>query len=308
MPETNLVSVKELALKLKVSDALLKKFIRDFSIPTERIKKLIHVSNESVDIVKEIIRLRDSGKKNKEIKELFDQSRQGELVEKAPEEKAVEAAPKEKAPTKKASKAKQSKEKPEQEDSEEKSSTKKDDKKDGEKPKSKTVKASKKKKDTKSAVKPEKEEEKSSDKKDEKKDPTKDGKGVSEEYYQDFINDQIGENEADPDIQAALSSEDEEEFDDEEEDDDDFEEEAQQTSQKSTSNNRDNKQKRRRRQFSFRYIQRQIANDNKRINYIRHKLSRGKLSVLEQRHLEDSLDKRSKLLHGWMQLLRWVKA
>ena len=65
--------------------------------------------------------------------------------------------------------------------------------------------------------------------------------------------------------------------------------------------------KRRRRQFSFRFIQRQIANDMSRVDYIRHKLNRGKLSTLEKLHLEDSLHKRSHLLSGWTHLLRWVK-
>lgn len=295
MPDSNLVSVKELALKLKVSDALLKKFIRDFSIPTERIKKLIHVSNDAVDILKEIIRLRDSGKKNKEIKELFDQSRKGEFVTKEAEKSEDSSEEKDTTKDTKTTKAKKSSE---TEESEEATETAEDKGTEKVKAKSKTT---KKKKDSK--AKTDKEDKASASKDEKPKEEKKEGKNVSEEYYQDFIDDQIHENEVDPDIQAALDSEDEDDFEDEDED-----EEQTESGKDSTGSRDNNKQKRRRRQFSFRYIQRQIANDNKRINYIRHKLSRGKLSLLERKHLEDSLDKRSKLLHGWMQLLRWVKS
>ena len=62
---TELISVKELATKLNSNDALLKKYIRDFEIPTERKKNRIHLTEESIIQLKEVISLKDAGKKNK---------------------------------------------------------------------------------------------------------------------------------------------------------------------------------------------------------------------------------------------------
>lgn len=63
-----------------------------------------------------------------------------------------------------------------------------------------------------------------------------------------------------------------------------------------------------RKAFSFRYIQRQIASDTKKVNYLKNKLKKSKLSHLERLNLRDSLDKRAKMLSSWIQILRWVKS
>ncbi len=258
----NQVSIKELASKLKVSDALLKKFIKDFDIATVRDKKLVYVSNESSEILKEIIRLRDAGKKNIEIKKLFEEAQKAIAQETAaiaetssPAEPSPEAA----APAAVETVAK----------AEEPVTT----------PNASPIKA-------------------------------EPNHNISEEYFNEYLSEQIAEPETEVISLAMQQAESgsieeletrdqqqhqhlEEEAPDEEGDDDD---------ERDSSGN-----KRRRRQFSFRFIQRQIANDLKRVNYIRNKLQRGKLSTLEKLHLEDSLEKRSSLLKGWTHLLRWVK-
>ncbi len=256
----NQVSIKELASKLKVSDALLKKFIKDFDIATSRDKKLVYVTNESAEILKEIIRLRDAGKKNIEIKKLFEESQKAIAQDAASQpaakieetvvqvvEEAITEAPIVEAPV-----IQQASPEP-------------------------TI-------------------------------------NISEEYFNEYLSEQVAEPETEVISLAMQQAESgsieehhqsrdhgrheqqhlEEEAADEEGDDDEDE--------RDSSGN-----KRRRRQFSFRFIQRQIANDLKRVNYIRHKLQRGKLSTIEKLHLEDSLAKRSSLLNGWTHLLRWVK-
>jgi hypothetical protein len=64
----------------------------------------------------------------------------------------------------------------------------------------------------------------------------------------------------------------------------------------------------RRKAFSFRYIQRQIANDTKRINYLKNRIKRAKISSSERLDLEDSLERRVTMLNGWLQIQRWVKS
>ena len=60
--------------------------------------------------------------------------------------------------------------------------------------------------------------------------------------------------------------------------------------------------------FSFRYIQREIANDTKSLNFLKNKLKKGKLTHVERLNLLDSLDRRAKMLNSWIQILRWVKS
>ncbi len=265
MSDPNQVSVKELASKLKVSDALLKKFIKDFNITPIQEKKLLYVTHESAEILKEIIRLRDAGKKNIEIKKLFEEAQkaQKQEEEQAQQQEQIEELP---ASTNVV-----------EEPSHIEATTNTE--------ATLQVEAAK---------------------------PQAHNPEIAEEYYNEYLAEQISENEEVVSLamqQAELGDEEEapataqakfndnhiEEEAPEEEDDDEREESHSAGG------------KRRRRQFSFRFIQRQIANDMKRVDYIRHKLKRGKLSTLESRSLEDSLDKRSHLLSGWTHLLRWVK-
>ncbi len=270
MSESNQVSVKELASKLKVSDALLKKFIKDFSITTIQEKKLTYVSHESAEILKEIIRLRDAGKKNIEIKKLFEESQKAQAQEEAQAvavsptvEAAVVAEPEEVA-SPIVTETVEIKEAPA---------------------------------------------------------PKVSVPEIAEEYYNEYLTEQISETSNEEVISLAMQQAEGGSHDEVEtspvkttnnyEAREEREEERHQREEKEDREERDERDehgnKRRRRQFSFRFIQRQIANDMSRVDYIRHKLKRGKLSTLEKLHLEDSLDKRSHLLSGWTHLLRWVK-
>ncbi len=272
MSESNQVSVKELASKLKVSDALLKKFIKDFSINTIQEKKLTYVSHESAEILKEIIRLRDAGKKNIEIKKLFEESQKAQAQEEAqavaspaPVAEAVVAVEAEIAPVVVA--------------------------------------------ETTEAIAPE------------IKAPKVSVPEIAEEYYNEYLTEQISETSNEEVISLAMQqaeggSHDEPEtspvstvnkYEAREERDEERHEREEKEDREERDERDEHGNKRRRRQFSFRFIQRQIANDMSRVDYIRHKLKRGKLSTLEKLHLEDSLDKRSHLLSGWTHLLRWVK-
>ena len=69
MSSSDSVSIKELASKLKTSDALIKKIIKDFEIETIRNQKRVLLSSESVQTIRDILALRASGKKNIEIKQ-----------------------------------------------------------------------------------------------------------------------------------------------------------------------------------------------------------------------------------------------
>lgn len=270
MSESNQVSVKELASKLKVSDALLKKFIKDFSITTIQEKKLSYVTNESAEILKEIIRLRDAGKKNIEIKKLFEESQKAQAQEEAqavanPVVEAVVTVEAEIAPAIVT--------------------------------------------ETVEAIVPE------------AKAPKVSVPEIAEEYYNEYLTEQISETSNEEVISLAMQQAEGGSHDEPEtspvttankyEAREEREEERHAREEKEDREERDERDehgnKRRRRQFSFRFIQRQIANDMSRVDYIRHKLKRGKLSTLEKLHLEDSLDKRSHLLSGWTHLLRWVK-
>lgn len=242
MSDSTQVSIKELASKLKVSDALLKKFIKDFDIQSIREKKLVYVSQESADILKEIIRLRDAGKKNIEIKKLFKEAISVTAAESSAESSAEPPQITETNPIIKPAQAEPTPTKPKNHEPH-----------------------------------------------------------ISEEYYNEYISEQVSESPEESLLTTLALVDSEEAKSNLEEAPEDLEEEEEEEERDSYGN------KQRRRQFSFRFIQRQIANDFKRIGYIRHKLNRGKLSHLEKMHLEDSLDKRSRLLKGWTHLLRWVK-
>ncbi len=304
--EKNSISLKELATKLKISDALLKKLIKDFSIDTLKVKNRMHLAATETQTVREIMALRASGKKNSEIKEMFLASKKAQ----EPSEEKVEK-------TKEVEAKKSKTEKPEKQELEQESE------KSAEK---KTLKKKKKKKseeeaDTKEEPKDKKEKASATNKKSNKKTKSKNKdseakkKSSSQEEAQDEdddsilnINEYMDQTETDNDFKSRLAydeeddeeglesvAEDEEDFDEEEDDD-----EPETSSKKSG--------KFRRRQFSYKYIQRQIMNDQKRIKYIQQKLQRGRISTKEKMQLQESLEIRDKLLSGWVKLLRWVKS
>lgn len=302
--EKNSISLKELATKLKISDALLKKLIKDFSIDTLKVKNRMHLAASETQTVREIMALRASGKKNSEIKEMFLAS------------KKVQQSSEEKVEKTKEVEAKKSKTvKPEKQALEEES----------EKPtEKKTLKKKKKKKPEEEVVtkeEPEDKKEKASDtnKKSNKKTKSKNKdveakkKSSSKEEAQEQdddsilnINEYMDQTETDNDFKSRLAYDEEEddqglESVDEDEEDFDEEDDEPETSSKKSG-------KFRRRQFSYKYIQRQIMNDQKRIKYIQQKLQRGRISTKEKMQLQESLEIRDKLLSGWVKLLRWVKS
>jgi len=236
-------SIKELASQLKVSDALLKKILKDFSIEAIREQNKLVLDQESVRIIKEILALRASGKKNHEIKEIFEAYKKAQPVE---EPNVTAPKVENKKPLKK----------PEP------------------KIKSKIVAAKKDKVAKIVDLEPKEQEAKPEQaEKIESKHQEPEVQKPQEEFQVEQSSEEVEEaNEVD-EIEDKLSP-----------------------------------RKIRRRQFSFRYIQNQITNDSKRLNYIKQKLKRGKLSVKEKLNLEESLQKRSEILSGWIHLLRWVRS
>lgn len=286
--EENLTSIKELASQLKSSDALIKKIIKDFEIDTIRSQKKVSLSDESVKIIRDILALRASGKKNNEIKEMFYASRSPESTNNVEEEKATtdEVITEDEAPEPEAEAAKEG-------------NTESNFRKN---PKNKRHRRERR--------------------------PHKDSASDEDQKLPKLTAEELAElqgnrgskqeNDKTLDLSQYLEEEEEHKLDDtikhllEDSDDEDLEDlsdadesiEAEEEEEKSSSS----RGKVRRRQFSFRYIQRQIANDSKRVNYIKQKLKRGVLSSKERMLLEDSLYHRSKLLNGWIHLLRWVKS
>ena len=63
---------------------------------------------------------------------------------------------------------------------------------------------------------------------------------------------------------------------------------------------------RRRRIFNYRYVERQISNDSKRVGSLRLRLRNPNLSVQERLFFEEALERRILFLNGWKHILRWV--
>ena len=330
--QENLVSIKELAAKLKSSDALLKKMVKDFGIETTSVNKRLHLDDQGVTTIREIIALKASGKKNNEIKEMFDAA-QAEKKSEAKEEKAEK--PKRKPRTKKKEKAEEdsSEETEAKEDSEEeekevkatktkrKPRTKKKEKaeedsseeaeaqesnEEEEATEEEAPKAAKTKKTR------EKKERKPKSKKKEEVKTNVDAKDIIDEESKEIdithYLDEDGEVNLDELIEDHDIDVDIDDLDDDIEEDFEDDEDIEESKVVESKDGRGTQKKIKRRQFSYRYIQRQIANDSKRVNYIKQKLRRGRLSTKEQMVLEDSLTHRYKLLSGWVHMLRWVKS
>ncbi len=65
-------------------------------------------------------------------------------------------------------------------------------------------------------------------------------------------------------------------------------------------------QPRRRRGFNYRYVERQISNDSKRISSLRRRLQNPNISIQEKLFFEEALERRILFLNGWKHILRWV--
>ncbi len=291
MSSSDSVSIKELASKLKTSDALIKKIIKDFEIETKRDQKRVLLSAESVQTIRDILALRASGKKNIEIKKLFDEAQgvkpSSEPSSTEPEETLAEVTVEESLPEAKKPKKPKSVKPAKQEPLEEQADF------------------------PESAQDP--------------RDPAVPVEGLSADDILeltslpinqdvdvlvpgDYLEDEIPQSNTQDDLKQLLSLEGSEDLEEDLEDEITDEQIEEELTQQNRRGDRLSPRKIRRRQFSFRYIQRQIANDSKRVNYIKQKLRRGSLSTKERMVLEDSLHHRSVLLSGWIQLLRWVKS
>ncbi len=311
--DDNLTSIKELASKLKVTDALLKKLIKDFDIGTERVEKRIYLTEGSVTTVREVLALRASGKKNKEIKQLFEESKAEQQapaeLAKAPE-KTAEASPATTETVSEEAEPKTNRRGPKPDPRKNKANIRKG------KPK-KTDEAETQEVVVATEVAANASEELAANIPEEAIAAVAAEYEDSEEHSLDISSylEEDHKSEDEPSMAMRLAEEtgmvDEPEASEDDSldfDEDDDEEELGAAEEVERTEDRLSPRKIRRRQFSFRYIQRQIANDSKRIQYIQQKLKRGRLSAKEEMNLKDSLEHRSKLLSGWVHLLRWVKS
>ena len=65
-------------------------------------------------------------------------------------------------------------------------------------------------------------------------------------------------------------------------------------------------ERRRRRGFNYRYVERQIANDSKRVYSLRQRLKNSNTSVRDRLFFEEALERRILFLNGWKHILRWI--
>ena len=62
----------------------------------------------------------------------------------------------------------------------------------------------------------------------------------------------------------------------------------------------------RRRGFNYRYVERQVSMDSKKVSSLRQRLKNLNLSVQDRLFFEESLERRILFLNGWKHILRWV--
>ena len=290
MSESDLITVKELAAELEITDLVLKKLLKFFELPNLKVKRNIHLTDDVVAVVRRVMALKAEGKRNKDIKQLFDDERKKE-------KKALEGNKKsEKADSSDAAQSSLDIVKDKSDRSVEESDSFNSDKADNslittEHLSEETVSES-------GIILSAKDDEEPFIKK-AKKEPS---------YIQDFIESEEIEAKFDveqQDVQAealeldALAEEEGGDLDEIE-----VTEETEATTTKDSLRPR----KIRHKAFSFRYIQREIANDTKSLNFLKNKLKKGKLTHVERLNLLDSLDRRAKMLNSWIQILRWVKS
>ncbi len=67
-------------------------------------------------------------------------------------------------------------------------------------------------------------------------------------------------------------------------------------------------EQRRKRGFNYRYVERQIANDSKRVHSLRQRLKNPNLSVRDRLFFEEALERRILFLNGWKHILRWISS
>ena len=270
MSESDLITVKELAAELEITDLVLKKLLKFFELPNIKVKRNIHLTDDVVAVVRRVMALKAEGKRNKDIKQLFDDERKKEKKALEENKKSEETDSSESSTVEKADDSLITSEHLSEETVSESGVILSAKDEDDEKPFIKKA----------------------------KKEPS---------YIQDFIESEEIEAKFDVeqhDVQAdalaldALAEEEGGDLDEVE-----VTEETEETT-KDTLRPR----KMRHKAFSFRYIQREIANDTKSLNFLKNKLKKGKLTHVERLNLLDSLDRRAKMLNSWIQILRWVKS
>lgn len=67
-------------------------------------------------------------------------------------------------------------------------------------------------------------------------------------------------------------------------------------------------QERRRRLFNYRYVERQISNDSKKIAWLKQRLRNPNISPQDKLYFEESLERRLLFLDGWKHILKWVSS
>ena len=291
MSESDLITVKELAAELEITDLVLKKLLKFFELPNLKVKRNIHLTDDVVAVVRRVMALKAEGKRNKDIKQLFDDERKKE-------KKALEGNKKsEKTDSSDRSEAILS-------IAEDKSDTsiEESDSFDADEADDSIISSEHLSEETVSesgiilSAKDEDDEE-----------PFIKKANREPSYIQDFIESEEIEAKFDveqQDVQAealaldALAEEEGGDLDEVE-----VTEEIEETTKDSLR-----PRKIRHKAFSFRYIQREIANDTKSLNFLKNKLKKGKLTHVERLNLLDSLDRRAKMLNSWIQILRWVKS
>lgn len=290
MSESDLITVKELAAELEITDLVLKKLLKFFELPNLKVKRNIHLTDDVVAVVRRVMALKAEGKRNKDIKQLFDDERKKE-------KKALEGNKKsDRTDSSDAAQAilsiAEDKSDTSVEESDSFNSEKADDSLiNSEHLSEETISES-------GIILSAKDAEGEPFIKKAKREPS---------YIQDFIESEEIEAKFDveqQDVQAdaleldALAEEEGGDLDEIE-----VTEETEATTKDSLR-----PRKIRHKAFSFRYIQREIANDTKSLNFLKNKLKKGKLTHVERLNLLDSLDRRAKMLNSWIQILRWVKS
>ena len=62
----------------------------------------------------------------------------------------------------------------------------------------------------------------------------------------------------------------------------------------------------RKKRFNFRYVERQISSDSKRVSVLRQRLKNPNISPYDKVFYKEALERRILFLNGWKHILRWI--
>ena len=212
--ETKDITIKEAANELDISESTVKKYLKDFDLPSSGSGNKATISQETFQALQEISKLRANGLTIQEIKELKSQEPSKTILDEI----------------------------------EETASTKK-------------------------------EEEKTEDK-------------ASEDIEAELESDTKEELEAETDTNGVAE----------------VSEEASEDTGSTTSiqGEQRSEQAPRRRGFNYRYVERQVSVDSKKVSSLRGRLRNPNLSVQDRLFFEEALERRILFLNGWKHILRWI--